>query len=77
MAAGWVQASGRDTVFIGGMDESPAIAAAARLARDCPSFALDDEDEIYLPGETTCFNCRFRRWIPAGFTCMRGLLVPD
>lgn len=43
-------------------------AAAARAARDCPRFAADVDEEM-VDDERSCYNCRYRRWSAASFTC--------
>ena len=48
---------------------------AAALAAACGSYRRDDEDEDPLDGAVNCFGCRFRRWVPDGFTCLKGLLA--
>lgn len=62
-------------VFIGSVDSEGDLAAAAAIALTCAGFTRDDDDECYVDGDaSTCFNCRARRWITGGFTCMKGLL---
>lgn len=60
--------------FIGSPEADGDVAQAARLAADCGAYSRDDEDEDPLDGAVSCFGCRFRRWIPDGFTCVKGLL---
>jgi hypothetical protein len=61
--------------FAGDVDDGESLAAAARIARACEAFSLDDDDECYVEGsEPTCFNCRARRWTRDGFSCAKGLL---
>ena len=67
----------RDTdagpVFVGSVDAEADVAAASTVAAACPSFSADEEDECYIEGDApNCFNCRGRRWVPDGFTCLRG-----
>jgi hypothetical protein len=62
--------------FDGSVDADVDVEAAARLASACAAFRADDEDEDPLGGVRTCFGCRFRRWVPGGFTCMKALLPP-
>jgi hypothetical protein len=45
------------------------------LAAVCGAYRGDDEDEDPLYGAVNCFGCRFRRWAPDGFTCMKNLLA--
>ncbi len=62
-------------VFSGSVDDDEAVNAAATIARDCLGFSADDDDECYVDaGEPNCFNCRGRRWVQNGFTCLKGLL---
>ena len=69
----------RDTdagrVFVGSVDAETDVAAAAAVAGECPSFSVDEDDECYVESDApNCFNCRGRRWVPDGFTCLRGHL---
>jgi len=61
--------------FRGSVDSDDDLAAAARAASVCGTYRCDDEDEDPLGGALSCFGCRYRRWIPDGFTCMKGLLA--
>jgi hypothetical protein len=61
--------------FVGSVDLDGDVAEAARLAIGCESYSRDDEDEDPLDGAPNCFGCRYRRWLPDGFACMKGLLV--
>ena len=61
--------------FIGSCDVDGDVKRAAALAAACGSYRRDDEDEDPLDGAVNCFGCRFRRWAPDGFTCLRGLLT--
>lgn len=46
-------------------------AAAARAALECARFAADvDEELIDDDDEQSCYNCRYRRWSAASFTCL-------
>jgi len=62
------------TVFLGAVEDSEAVSAAARMAAGCSGFSADDDDECYVGEGPSCFDCRARRWVSDGFTCMRGLL---
>jgi len=62
------------TVFVGSLDDPADVMAAAAIAARCETFSVDDEDECYLMGARSCFDCRARRWVPNGFSCMRGAL---
>ncbi|MGE5230079.1 MAG: hypothetical protein ACM3MJ_10215 [Deltaproteobacteria bacterium] len=62
--------------FRGSVDSDDDLAAAARAASVCGAYRRDDEDEDPLDGALSCFGCRYRRWVPEGFTCMKDLLAP-
>jgi len=49
-------------------------AAAARAALECFRFAEDVEEELIADDERSCYNCRYRRWSAASFTCL-GLVT--
>ena len=61
-------------VFLGTVSADADLAAAARIAAACAAYRRDDEDEDPLDGALSCFGCRYRRWVPGGFTCMKDLL---
>ena len=52
--------------FSGGKEDWPG---AARAAEDCQSFLLDVEEELVADAARSCYNCRYRRWTAASFTC--------
>ena len=56
------------TVFSGGKS---AFDAAEREAENCPFFSEDCEDELFCDDETSCYNCRYRRWTADSFECMK------
>ena len=60
--------------FRGSVDRDADLAAAVRVASACSSHRRDDEDEDPVGG-VNCFGCRYRRWVPDGFSCMKGLLA--
>ncbi len=62
------------TVFLGDVEDPEAIRISSLIAADCTGFSADDDDECYIGEGRSCFDCRARRWVPGGFTCMRGLL---
>jgi hypothetical protein len=64
-------------VFRGVLESSDDRAAAASIAASCSSHRLDDDDEDYLAGALSCFSCRYRRWVPNGFTCMKDALAGE
>lgn len=59
--------------FPGGREDG---ATAARVACACPGFRSDEAEEWVVDEERSCYNCRARRWTPASFVCLRGLLGP-
>jgi hypothetical protein len=62
--------------FCGTMEDEADLLSASEIARKCPAYSIDDEDEVCCEGAKTCFNCRYRRWLTDGFECVRGLLHP-
>ena len=44
-------------------------AAAAAAALECPGFTPDVEEEQVADEPRSCYNCRYRRWSAASFTC--------
>ncbi len=47
---------------------------ASRAACDaCGYFKADDEDEQVDTVLTSCYNCRYRRWLADSFKCMKGI----
>ena len=44
-------------------------AAAARAALLCSRFNADVDEELVADDERSCYNCRYRRWSSASFTC--------
>jgi hypothetical protein len=64
-------------VVLGSVDDAAAEADAARIASACEGYSRDDDDECYVGGEAAnCFDCRARRWMQGGFSCMKGMLRP-
>jgi len=61
-------------MFVGDLDDSVALQAAAHLAHGCAGFSADDDDECYVGEGRSCFDCGARRWVPGGFSCMRDRL---
>lgn len=41
------------------------------IAKDCPAFLEDDEDECVSALNPSCYNCKYRRWTAHAFTCMK------
>ena len=52
--------------FPGGKED---WAEAARSAARCISFRSDVEEELVADDARSCYNCRYRRWTAASFTC--------
>ena len=44
---------------------------AVEAAGLCKHFSLDDEDELVSEEERSCYNCRYRRWTPESFVCLK------
>jgi hypothetical protein len=44
---------------------------AVELANICKHFSSDDEDEWVSEKQRSCYNCRYRRWTPESFTCLK------
>ena len=61
--------------FYGSVDADGDVAAAASVASACASYRRDDEDEDPVGGAVNCFGCRYRRWVPDGFSCTKGWLA--
>jgi len=45
---------------------------AAQAARQCGLFTYDDEDETVCEEDLSCYNCRYRRWTPDSFECVKS-----
>ena len=63
----WINRDGMK-IFAGNLEDE---AQAAQAAMECSLFAEDAEDELVSDAPVTCLNCRYRRWIPGGFTCQK------
>lgn len=61
--------------FMGGIEVQDDLDAAAILALACYAYRIDEDDEDYLDGVRSCFNCRYRRWLAEGFSCAKGFLA--
>jgi energy-coupling factor transport system ATP-binding protein len=71
----WRSGPGGAREFTAGK-ESWAIAAG--VAQECPGFAADVEEEMVADEARSCYNCRYRRWSAASFTCqLPALLVKE
>lgn len=67
--------TGSGIVFTGSIDDARDLFEASLIAAGCAGFSRDDDDECYVEDDrATCFNCRARRWVPDGFSCMKDLL---
>lgn len=54
--------------FIGGKDDRQGAAGAAG---NCGHFKMDVEEELVVDEPLSCYNCRYRRWTAASFTCVK------
>ncbi len=52
--------------YSGGNEDWPG---AARAAACCAQFHPDVEEEQIADEAVSCYNCRYRRWTAASFTC--------
>lgn len=57
--------------FSGNPDHPEVFGVTTRMAGNCTVFQMDVEDEIVYENQTTCYNCRYRRWEFEGFTCFK------
>lgn len=64
----WLKNERGQTQFKGGRQD---WVQAAEIAAGCSEFRLDHEDELPAEEETSCYNCRFRRWSERTFVCMK------
>jgi len=44
---------------------------AEQAAVECGKFLADEEEEFAADEMVSCYNCRYRRWTPDGFMCMK------
>ena len=58
--------------FPGGKEDWPG---AEQAAEDCQSFLPDVEEERVADAARSCYNCRYRRWTAASFTCSSQILA--
>ena len=63
--------------FVGSVDSDGDVGEAAIIASACDAYRVDVDDEDPLGGEGNCFSCRYRRWVPGGFSCMKTLLPAE
>ena len=59
------------TSFSGNADCQEVFKATVEMAESCRFFQMDVEDEIVYEDQTTCYNCRYRRWTKEGFSCYK------
>jgi hypothetical protein len=52
--------------FQGGKED---WSGAVRAASCCAAFRPDVEEEWIADAVISCYNCRYRRWTAASFTC--------
>ncbi len=64
----WKKLTGNKHLFLHGQ-ESYSIARIQ--AQQCTDFSPDDENEAVCEDKTTCYNCRYRRWTPDSFECVK------
>lgn len=62
----WQSAQNGQMEFASGKE---AWTAAAVQASACQGFAADVEEEWIADDPRSCYNCRYRRWSVASFTC--------
>ena len=62
----WEKTERGTYLFSGGKEN---YTRAASLARECPHFSPDDEDEQISDEIISCYNCHYRRWMRESFEC--------
>ena len=75
LALAFLERTALGVIFRGTVGADEDLAEAARIAAACDEYRRDDEDEDLLEGALSCFGCRYRRWVPGGFTCVKDLLA--
>lgn len=65
----WLEDERGARLFAGGQE---AFAAAAFAAHACTCFTPDVDEEMVADEECSCYNCRYRRWTAASFTCVHN-----
>lgn len=55
-------------IFLGGQEDYNQVIT---IARGCPNFVADYEEEWMDEEEVSCYNCRYRRWTAESFMCMK------
>ncbi len=71
----YVKETGGSKFFLGDDSVQEDMDATVVLATACPLYKDDEEEEIYLEGTLTCYNCRYRRWSRTGFSCFKDFPV--
>ncbi|MDF9409514.1 MULTISPECIES: hypothetical protein [Pelotomaculum] len=71
----YVKETGGTKCFLGDDSSREDVRATMVLATACPLYKDDNEEEIYLEGVLTCYNCRYRRWTRPGFSCFKNFPV--
>lgn len=61
--------------FFGDSSVQEHLHATMLLAGACKEYREDVDEELFMDEALTCYNCRFRRWAPAGFSCYKGFPV--
>lgn len=51
--------------------------ATVILAQACAHYLTDLDEEVNWDNETTCYNCRYRRWTKYGFSCYKDFPVDE
>ena len=64
----WLVDHREGKVFAGGRED---LHGAAMAAVKCADFRADVEEELVADDPVSCFNCRYRRWTTASFTCQK------
>lgn len=54
--------------FLGGQEAYDEVMIIAKV---CPHFVADYEEEWMAEDEISCYNCRYRRWTVDSFMCMK------
>lgn len=63
----WRLDQNRKTFLYGKNNPAEARAAAAACPDFCEDSAYEREDDA-----VSCYSCRYRRWTPESFDCMKG-----
>lgn len=72
MPKGYVKEINGIKLFSDHGEKMELLDASKTVAEECALFQMDVEDEIIYENQITCYNCRYRRWHPNGFTCYKG-----